>query len=53
MQKIKFDEVLLDNGQQILGPIKWKEEWISDNTLKRRKNSVKRMGSKGLYMVWA
>lgn len=33
MQKITFNEVLLDNGQHIYGPMKWKiEEWISDNT---------------------
>lgn len=32
MQKITFNEVLLDNGPQIYGPMKWKEEWISDNT---------------------
>lgn len=32
MQKITFNEVLLDNGQQIYDPMKWQEEWISDNT---------------------
>lgn len=43
---VTFNEVLLNNGQQIVGPIKWKEEWISNNTLKRKKNSGKRRRKK-------
>lgn len=39
---VTFNEVLLDNGQQIFGPMKMKEEWISYTGEREKKRTAVR-----------